>query len=413
MSVCTPEEAMQEIRKGSMLILVDDEDRENEGDLVIAAEKITPEAINFMAKYGRGLICLALAPERVDQLELELQPKRNESKFGTAFTVSIEAAKGVTTGISAQDRAKTVATAVQDGVKPENISTPGHMFPLRARKGGVLVRAGQTEGSVDLCKLAGLKSAAVICEIMKDDGTMARMPDLEKFAREQDLKIATIEDLIRYRSKFDSLVWAVSEADLPTKYGHFKAVAYDNEIDDYTHIALIKGELDAQNPILVRVHSECLTGDVFGSLRCDCGTQLQKAMQIIEEEGRGVVLYMRQEGRGIGLGNKMRAYHLQDKGRDTVEANLELGFNPDLRDYGIGAQILVDLGISKMRLMTNNPKKIVGLEGYGLEVSERVPVITPMCEANQEYLQVKQKKMGHLLDHVNRKDAATNNSRSG
>ncbi len=400
MSVCTPEEAMEEIKQGRMLILVDDEDRENEGDLVIAAEQITPEAINFMAKYGRGLICLALEPDRVEQLDLELQPKRNESKFGTAFTVSIEAAEGVTTGISAHDRAKTVATAVQDGVTPEHISTPGHVFPLRARKGGVLVRAGQTEGSVDICKLAGLKSAAVICEIMRDDGTMARMPDLEEFAKEHDMKIATIEDLIRYRSKFDSLVHQVSEADLPTMHGEFRAVAYDNEIDDHTHIALVKGEWEPEEPVLVRVHSECLTGDVFGSMRCDCGSQLQKAMQVIEQEGKGVFLYMRQEGRGIGLGNKIRAYHLQDKGRDTVEANLELGFRPDLRDYGIGAQILVDLGISKMRIMTNNPKKIVGLEGYGLEVVERVPVETPVCDSNQEYLQVKQKKMGHLLGCV-------------
>ncbi|MFW6415326.1 MAG: bifunctional 3,4-dihydroxy-2-butanone-4-phosphate synthase/GTP cyclohydrolase II [Thermodesulfobacteriota bacterium] len=400
MSVCTPEEAMQEINQGRMLILVDDEDRENEGDLVIAAEHVTPEAINFMAKYGRGLICLALEPDRVEHLQLELQPKRNESQFGTAFTVSIEASEGVTTGISAYDRAKTIATAVKDGVTPEDISTPGHVFPLRARKGGVLVRAGQTEGSVDLCKLAGLKSAAVICEIMRDDGTMARMPDLEEFAQEHGLKIATIEDLIRYRSKFDSLVHQVSEADLPTMYGNFRAIAYDNDIDDYTHIALVKGELEPDDPVLVRVHSECLTGDVFGSMRCDCGSQLQKAMQMIENEGKGVVLYMRQEGRGIGLGNKIRAYHLQDKGRDTVEANLELGFRPDLRDYGIGAQILVDLGISKMRLMTNNPKKIVGLEGYGLEVAERVPVETPICATNQGYLQAKQKKMGHLLGCV-------------
>lgn len=404
MSICTPEEAMQEIRQGRMLILVDDEDRENEGDLTIAAQHVTPEAINFMSKYGRGLICLALAPEWVDHLDLELQPRRNESRFGTAFTVSIEAAKGVTTGISAFDRATTILTAVQDNVSPEDISTPGHMFPLRARKGGVLVRAGQTEGSVDLSKLAGLKPAAVICEIMKDDGTMARMPDLEDFAQEHGLKIATIKDLIGYRSKFDSLVRAVGKADLPTCYGNFTAIAYENDIDNYTHIALVKGEIEEKESVLVRVHSECLTGDVFGSLRCDCGSQLQQAMRMIDEEGTGVFLYMRQEGRGIGLGNKIKAYHLQDLGQDTVEANLSLGFKPDLRDYGIGAQILVDLGVSKMRLMTNNPKKIVGLEGYGLEVVERVPIIGPLCENNQSYLQTKKEKMGHLIDYFEERD---------
>jgi 3,4-dihydroxy 2-butanone 4-phosphate synthase/GTP cyclohydrolase II len=397
MSKCTPEEAIEEIKQGRLLILVDDEDRENEGDLTIAAEKVTPEAINFMAKYGRGLICLSLAPEWVDKLQLPMQPKRNESRFGTAFTISIEAAKGVTTGISAYDRATTILTAVQDRVQPEDVSTPGHIFPLRARRGGVLVRAGQTEGSVDLSKLAGLKPAAVICEIMRDDGNMARMPDLEVFAQEHGLKIATIEDLIRYRSKFDSLVQAVGEADLPTCAGNFRAIAYESDIDDYTHIALVKGEINEDEPVLVRVHSECLTGDVFGSLRCDCGSQLQKAMRMIEEEGTGVVLYMRQEGRGIGLGNKIRAYHLQDLGQDTVQANLSLGFQPDLRDYGIGAQILVDLGVSKMRLMTNNPKKIVGLEGYGLEVVERVPLEGPLCETNANYLRTKKEKLGHLL----------------
>jgi len=397
MSKCTPEEAIEEIKQGRMLILVDDEDRENEGDLTIAAEKVTPEAINFMAKYGRGLICLSMAPDWVDKLDLPMQPRRNESRFGTAFTVSIEAAQGVTTGISAYDRATTILTAVQDRVQPEDISTPGHIFPLRARKGGVLVRAGQTEGSVDLSKLAGLKPAAVICEIMRDDGNMARMPDLEVFAQEHGLKIATIEDLIRYRSKFDSLVQAVGEAELPTCYGNFRAIAYESDIDDYTHIALVKGQIKEDDPVLVRVHSECLTGDVFGSLRCDCGSQLQKAMQVIEEEGAGVVLYMRQEGRGIGLGNKIRAYHLQDMGQDTVEANLSLGFKSDLRDYGIGAQILVDLGVSQMRLMTNNPKKIVGLEGYGLEVVERVPLEGPLCETNVNYLRAKKDKLGHLL----------------
>jgi 3,4-dihydroxy 2-butanone 4-phosphate synthase/GTP cyclohydrolase II len=396
---CTAEEAIAEIKKGNMIILVDDEDRENEGDLTVAAEKVTPEIINFMAKHGRGLICLALGPAWVERLSLELQPRRNESRFGTAFTVSIEAAQGVTTGISAYDRATTILTAVQDRVTPEDISTPGHIFPLRAREGGVLVRAGQTEGSVDLSKLAGLKPAAVICEIMREDGNMARMPDLEEFAREHELKIATIEDLIRYRSKFDSLVHAVGEADMPTCHGHFRAVAYESDIDDFTHIALVKGRINEDEPVLVRVHSECLTGDVFGSQRCDCGSQLQKAMRVIEEEGQGVVLYMRQEGRGIGLGNKIRAYHLQDLGKDTVEANLALGFKPDLRDYGIGAQILVDLGVSKMRIMTNNPKKIVGLEGYGLEVVERVPLEGPVCDTNVNYLKAKKEKLGHLLDH--------------
>ncbi len=400
MCICTVEEAIEEIRKGNMVILVDDEDRENEGDLTLAAEKVTPEKINFMAKYGRGLICLAMAPEMIDRLELPLQPQRGTSKFGTAFTVSIEAAKGVTTGISAYDRATTILTAIRDDVKPEDIVTPGHVFPLRARKGGVLVRAGQTEGSVDLCRLAGLKPAAVICEIMRDDGQMARMPDLKKFAKEHGLKIVTIESLIRYRSKFDSLIHLIGEAKLPTCYGEFTIKAYGNEVDDKVHIALVKGEIKRDEPVLVRVHSECLTGDVFGSLRCDCGFQLRRALEMIAEEGKGVFLYMRQEGRGIGLGNKIKAYHLQDEGKDTVEANIALGFQPDLRDYGIGAQILVSLGVSKMRLMTNNPKKIVGLEGYGLKVVERVPIVGPVCETNAKYLKTKKEKLGHLIDKV-------------
>ncbi len=400
MCICTVEEAIEEIRKGNMVILVDDEDRENEGDLTLAAEKVTPEKINFMAKYGRGLICLAMAPELIDKLQLPLQPQRGTSRFGTAFTVSIEAAKGVTTGISAYDRATTILTAIRDDVKPEDIVTPGHVFPLRARKGGVLVRAGQTEGSVDLCRLAGLKPAAVICEIMRDDGKMARMPDLKKFAKEHGLKIVTIESLIRYRSKFDSLIYLIGEAKLPTCYGEFTIKAYGNDVDNKVHIALVKGEIKRDEPVLVRVHSECLTGDVFGSLRCDCGFQLRRALEMIAEEGKGVFLYMRQEGRGIGLGNKIKAYHLQDEGKDTVEANIALGFQPDLRDYGIGAQILVSLGVSKMRLMTNNPKKIVGLEGYGLKVVERVPIVGPVCETNKDYLKTKKEKLGHLIDKV-------------
>ena len=397
MHKCSAEEAIKEIKAGKMIILVDDEDRENEGDLTIAAEMVTPESINFMAKYGRGLICLAMEPALVDKLELPLMARRNTSKFGTNFTVSIEAKHGVTTGISAHDRALTIQTAVADESTPEDLSTPGHIFPLRAKPGGVLVRAGQTEGSVDLARLAGLKGAAVICEIMNDDGSMSRMPDLQKFAAEHDMKIATIADLIAYRSRKDSLVRRVAEARMPTCYGEFTIAAYENDIDSHTHIALVKGEITEDTPVLVRVHSECLTGDVFGSMRCDCGSQLQRAMEVINDEGCGVLLYMRQEGRGIGLGNKIKAYHLQDEGRDTVEANIELGFAPDLRDYGLGAQILVDLGVKRMRLMTNNPKKIIGLEGYGLKVEERVPIEVPACDDNKCYLHTKYAKLGHLL----------------
>ncbi|HOJ51586.1 MAG TPA: bifunctional 3,4-dihydroxy-2-butanone-4-phosphate synthase/GTP cyclohydrolase II [Syntrophales bacterium] len=398
MPVSTIEEAIEDIRNGKMVILVDDEDRENEGDLCMAAEFVTPEAINFMARYGRGLICLTLTEEHADRLGLTPMVRDNKSRFGTAFTVSIEAKRGVTTGISAADRATTIRTAVADDAKPEDLVSPGHVFPIRARKGGVLVRTGQTEGSVDLARLAGLKPAGVICEIMKDDGTMARMPDLEVFAREHGLKIVTIADLINFRLKNESLIHRVAEATLPTRYGGmFRIIVYENDVDDYQHIALTKGEIHPEDEVLVRVHSECCTGDIFGSLRCDCGDQLKRAMEMIEEAGKGVIVYMRQEGRGIGLVNKIKAYALQDQGRDTVDANLELGFKADLRDYGIGAQILADLGVRKMRLMTNNPKKIIGLDGYGLKIVERVPIVISPTETNAHYLQTKKEKLGHLI----------------
>jgi len=392
------EAALEDMRRGRMVILVDDEDRENEGDLTMAAEKVTPEAINFMAKYGRGLICLSLTDERINELRLPMMVSENTSRFQTAFTVSVDARKGVSTGISAADRATTILAAVNESTQPEDLVSPGHVFPLRARTGGVLVRTGQTEGSVDLARLAGLKPAGVICEIMKDDGTMARMPDLQAFAEEFGLKIVTIADLIKYRLNKESLVRRIVTATLPTKYGGvFTAIAYENDVDPYHHIALVQGEIGPEDTVLVRVHSQCLTGDVFGSRRCDCEEQLHKAMAMVEKEGKGVIVYMRQEGRGIGLVNKLRAYCLQDTGKDTVEANEALGFKADMRDYGIGAQILADLGLHKIRLMTNNPRKIIGLEGYGIKVVERVPIETKPLQENIEYLKAKVKKMGHLL----------------
>jgi 3,4-dihydroxy 2-butanone 4-phosphate synthase/GTP cyclohydrolase II len=399
MSRITIGKAIEDIREGKMVILVDDEDRENEGDIAIAAEKVTPEAINFMAKYGRGLICLSMTGEKVDSLDLPLMVNFNTSRFQTGFTVSIEARCGVTTGISAHDRATTILAAVADDAKPTDLVRPGHVFPLRAKDGGVIVRAGQTEGSVDLARLGGLKPAAVICEIMDEDGTMARMPALETFSKKYNIGICTVADLIEYRMRTEAFVHRAAETVIPTSFaGEFRAIVFENDVDNFLHIAMVKGEIDSEKSILVRVHSECLTGDIFGSLRCDCGDQLKKAMKMMEEQGNGVLLYIRQEGRGIGLVNKLKAYALQDQGMDTVEANQKLGFKPDLRNYGLGAQILADLGVRKMKILTNNPKKIVGLEGYGLSIVEQVPIAIPPNEFNRCYLKCKELKMGHLLN---------------
>jgi 3,4-dihydroxy 2-butanone 4-phosphate synthase/GTP cyclohydrolase II len=397
MALATIPEAIEDIKAGKFLIIVDDEGRENEGDLVIAAEKVTPEVINFMAKHARGLICIAMTADRLDELKIPMMVQDNTSKFSSPFTVSVEARHKVSTGISAHDRSATVRALIDPVTKPEDIARPGHMFPLRARDGGVLVRAGHTESAVDLAKAAGLYPAGVICEIMNEDGTMARVPELEKTADKYGIKMISVAQIIAHRRHHEKLILRVAEARLPTRFGDFLAIAYRSAIDPDEHVALVKGDLNGDKSVLVRVHSECLTGDVFHSMRCDCGEQIDLAMNAIADEGRGIFLYMRQEGRGIGLHNKIRAYALQDQGLDTVEANEALGFGSDLRDYGIGAQILADLGVRKIRLLTNNPRKVIGLEGYGLQVVETVPIICKPNPQNVKYLETKRKKMGHLI----------------
>ena len=398
MPLSTIEEAIEDIKAGKMVVIVDDEDRENEGDLAMAAELITPEAVNFMASEGRGLICVPMMAQRLDQLRIPMMVYENTARLSTAFTVSVDVLKGATTGISVQDRAATIRALVEPSTMAEDLGRPGHIFPLRYMEGGVLVRAGQTEASVDLARLAGLYPAGVICEIMNEDGTMARMPHLDAFSKKHNIQIVSVADIIAYRTEHERLIERVAEARVPTEHGEFVAVSYRSIVDRDEHVALVKGPISPEDDVLVRVHSECLTGDVFGSIRCDCGAQMDLALQAIQREGKGVFLYMRQEGRGIGIHNKLKAYALQDDGLDTVEANLKLGFPPDLRHYGVGAQILVDLGVEKMRLLTNNPKKVVGLESFGLKLVEQVPIIAPVNDENRRYMKTKQERMGHLID---------------